>query len=56
MIVKQDQVHKQHPEHWPEELTPAQREQLLQAKVARAVEWISARAGLVDSLHQKESA
>ena len=56
MIAKQDQVHKQHPEHWPEELTPAQREQLLQAKVARAVEWVRARAGLDTFKNQKESA
>ena len=55
MIVKQDQVHWQHLEDWPLELTPAQREQLLWAKVARAAEWMSARADLVDSLDQKES-
>ena len=55
MIAKQDQVHWQHPEHWPQELTPAQREQLLQAKLARAAEWIRARAGLDTFKHQKES-
>ena len=54
MIAKQDQVHWQHPE-WPEELTPAQREQLLQAKLTRAAEWIRARAGLDTFKHQKES-
>ena len=55
MIAKQDQVHWQHPEHWPQELTPAQREQLLQAKLTRAVEWIRACAGLDTFEYQKES-
>lgn len=55
MIAKQDQVHWQHPEQWPEELTPAQREQLLQAKLTRAAEWIRARAGLDTFKHQNES-
>jgi hypothetical protein len=53
MIAKQDQVHWQHLEDWPLELTPAQREQLLRAKVARAVEWVGARAGLVDPLTKR---
>ena len=53
MIVKQDQVHWQHPEDWPLILTPAQREQLLRDKVARAVEWVGARAGLVDPLTKR---
>jgi hypothetical protein len=56
MIAKQDQVHWQHPEHWPQELTPAQREQLLQSKLTRAAEWIRARAGLDTFENQKESA
>jgi hypothetical protein len=56
MIAKQDQVHWQHPEHWPQELTPAQREQLLQSKLTRAAEWIRARADLDTFKNQKESA
>ena len=56
MTAKQDQVHWQHPEHWPQELTPAQREQLLQSKLTRAAEWIRARAGLDTFENQKESA
>ena len=55
MIAKQDQVHRQHPEHWPDQLTPEQREQLLQAKLIRAAEWIRARADLDIFKHQKES-
>jgi hypothetical protein len=55
MIAKQDQVHRQHPEHWPEELTPTQREQLLQGKISRAAEWVRACAGLDTFRHQKES-
>jgi len=55
MIAKQDQVHRQHPEHWPEELTPTQREQLLQGKISRAAEWVRACAGLDTFRHQKKS-
>jgi hypothetical protein len=56
MIAKQDQVHQQHPEHWPQVLTPAQREHLLQAKLTRAAEWVRARAGLDTFRYQQESA
>ncbi len=39
MIVKESQLHQLPYTEWPLELTPQQREQLLQEKLARMVAW-----------------
>lgn len=39
MIVKDSQLHQYPNTQWPLELTPQQREQLLQEKLARVIAW-----------------
>ena len=39
MIIKDSQLHQLPDTQWPAELTPQQREQLLQEKLARVIAW-----------------